>query len=64
LGVASLTVNEAFKSKTPCFAGSKLPDPGKKIVPKSSLISLKILRNDGGIRIPSFTEKQSVSLFP
>jgi hypothetical protein len=58
LGVASLTVNEAFKSKTPCFAqGSKLPDPGKKIVPKSSLISLKILRNDGGIRIPSFTEK-------
>jgi hypothetical protein len=49
LGVA-LTVNEAFKSKTPCFAkGSKLPDPGKKIVPKSSLISLKILRNDGGI---------------
>jgi hypothetical protein len=57
IGVASLTVNEAFKSKTPCFAkGSKLPD-GKKIVPKSSLISLKILRNDGGIRIPSFTEK-------
>jgi hypothetical protein len=50
-----LTVTKRSKVKHLACPGSKLPDPGK-IVPKS-LISENI-RNDGGIRIPSFTEKQ------
>src|SRR3970040_2821077 len=60
LGVSFLTVSVAFNSKTPCCAQcSKLPEVGIKIESRSSLISLKIFLNEGGILTASFTEKQS-----
>ena len=47
-----------------CAQRSKFPFVGKNIESKSELISVKIFLNEGGILMPSFTEKHKPFAYP